>query len=122
MSSELTQWPVQISLVPESVPFLKGADILIASDCVPVAYPGFHQDLLSGKKILLGCPKLDDSGAYIEKLAGLFKESKPKSITIAIMEVPCCAGMKKIVEEALAGSGLKIAVKIVTVGIKGDLK
>ncbi len=120
--SELTQWPVQLMLVPVTTPYLKDADLLIAADCVPFSYPDFHQDFLKGKALVIGCPKLDAATIYEEKLAEIFKSNNIKSITVVHMEVPCCFGLNQIVNEALRLSGKKIPLKEITVGIRGDLK
>jgi NAD-dependent dihydropyrimidine dehydrogenase PreA subunit len=120
--SELRQWPVQLHLVPPTAPFLAGADLLMAADCVPFAYADFHKDMLKGKALLIACPKLDDGQAYIAKLSQMFAQGGIKSLTIAIMEVPCCSGLTAIVRQALANSGADIPLEIVTVGIGGELK
>ncbi|MFA4991210.1 MAG: 4Fe-4S dicluster domain-containing protein [Candidatus Omnitrophota bacterium] len=120
--SELTNWPVQLKLVPVGGPYLKGADLLIAADCVAFAYPEFHQDFLKGRILLVGCPKLDEADVYVEKLSGIFKSAGLKSLTIVHMEVPCCFGLKNIIDEALSLSGKEIPYEEITVGIKGDIK
>ncbi len=119
--SALGHWPVQIKLVPAGAPFLKGADLLIAADCVPIAYPNFHSDLLKDKAIMIGCPKFDNAEEYVEKLAQVFKESGLKSITSAIMEVPCCSAMSVIINKALELSGNDIPVTEVVVGVRGEI-
>jgi ferredoxin len=120
--SQLKQWPVQIMLVPPSAPYLKDADLLIAADCVPFAYPDFHEDFLKGKVLLVGCPKLDDAEFYKEKVTKIFKDNKIKSATVAIMEVPCCFGLYKLVSDAITGSGKDIQAKKYIIGVKGDIK
>lgn len=120
--SELGNWPIQLMLVPTEAPYLKEADLLIAADCVAFSYPDFHQDFLKGKVLLMGCPKLDAATIYEEKLTEIFKLNNIKSITLLHMEVPCCFGLVQIVKEALRLSGKDIALKEVTVGIKGDIK
>jgi ferredoxin len=90
--SKLRQWPLQIMLVPPTAPYLNGSDLLIAADCVPFAYPNFHEDMLEGKMLLVGCPKLDDSEFYLKKFTDIFKQNDIKSVTVAHMEVPCCFG------------------------------
>jgi len=120
--SELTNWPVQLKLVPVDAPYLKNADLLIAADCVAFSYPDFHQDLLKGKPLVIGCPKLDEGDLYTEKLAEIFKANNLKSVTVAHMEVPCCFGLNHIVSEAMKLSGKKIPVKEITIGIQGDIK
>ncbi len=120
--TELRQWPVQLHLVPPTAPFLQGADLLMAADCVPFAYADFHKDFLQGKALLIACPKLDDGQAYIEKLTQMFAQGGIKSLTVAIMEVPCCSGLVAIIRSALANSGADIPLEIVTVGIGGEIK
>lgn len=122
IESELRQWPVQIKLVPPAAPYLNDADLLIAADCVPFAYADFHQDLLKGKILLVGCPKLDDAEFYKEKITEILKQNNIRSITCVHMEVPCCFGLVSIVKEALELSGKKIPVKTMTIGIQGEVK
>ncbi|MBU0549549.1 MAG: 4Fe-4S binding protein [Candidatus Omnitrophica bacterium] len=117
--SELRQWPVQIMLVPESATYFKDADLLIAADCVAFAYPDFNNDLLKGKVLLVGCPKLDDGKFYQEKITRILKNNNIKSITCVHMEVPCCFGLINIVKSALSASGKDILLKELTISIKG---
>ena len=119
-SSRLRTWPVQIMLVPPQAPFLDGADILIAADCVPFAYADFHETLLAGRVLLVGCPKLDDAALYREKLTEMFRRNDVRSVTVAHMEVPCCFGMVKLVESAIEGSGKSIPFMTVMIGVKGE--
>lgn len=120
--SELGNWPIQLMLVPTEAPYLKGADLLIAADCVAFSYPDFHQDFLKGRVLLLGCPKLDAATIYEEKLAEIFKLNNIKSITLLHMEMPCCFGLNQIVNEALRLSDKNIPLKEITIGLKGDVK
>jgi NAD-dependent dihydropyrimidine dehydrogenase PreA subunit len=117
--SSLRQWPVQISLVPPTAPYLRGADLLIAADCVPFAYAAFHEDLLEGKVLLVGCPKLDDVEFYKEKLSAIIRDNDIRSVTCAHMEVPCCFGLVDIIKSAIADSGKDIPFEKVTISIKG---
>ncbi|MEI6153732.1 MAG: 4Fe-4S binding protein [Deltaproteobacteria bacterium] len=119
--SALTHWPVQIRLVPPTAPFLKGADLLIASDCTPVAYPAFHTDFLKGKTVLMGCPKFDDTEEYINKFSEIFRIADIKSITVLIMEVPCCSKMPLLVQQGMALAGKTYPMEIVTVGVRGKI-
>jgi ferredoxin len=119
--SRLGQWPVQLKLVPAHAPFLRGADLLVTADCVPFAYAGFHDELLAGRRVLVGCPKLDDVGAYAAKLEDIFRRAGPKSVTVAKMEVPCCAGIAAATRQALAQSGVSAPLEVVTVGIDGSI-
>lgn len=120
--SQLRQWPVQIMLVPPTASYFKNADLLIAADCVPFAYADFHHNLLKGKILLVGCPKLDDAEFYKDKLTQLLEKNNIKSITCVHMEVPCCHGLVHIVRGALSRSGKAVPLKIVTMGIKGEIK
>ena len=118
--SRLRQWPVQIMLVPPDAPFLDGADLLVAADCVPFAYASFHENLLAGKALLVGCPKLDDAEHYLEKLTEMFKRADVRSVTVAHMEVPCCSGLVRLVERAIRDSGKDIPFEARTIGIRGN--
>ena len=120
--SMLSHWPVQLKLVPVNAPYFQNADLLVAADCVPFAYPNFHQDFLKGKAVVVGCPKLDDIQYYKEKLAEIFKTNPIKSVTVPYMEVPCCFGLVKAVEDAIAASGRKIPLKKIKIGIRGEIK
>lgn len=119
--SALTHWPVQIRLVPPTAPFLKGADLLVAADCVPVAFPSFHQELLHGKAVMLGCPKFDDAQSYVDKFTDIFKAAGIKSVTTVVMEVPCCAGLPMIVKKAMEAAGVNIPVTEVVVSTRGKI-
>jgi len=120
--SQLTHWPVQLKLVPINAPYFQDADLLIAADCVPFSYPDFHQDFLKGKVVVVGCPKLDDIQYYKEKLTEIFKTNSIRSITVPYMEVPCCFGLVKATEDAIAASGKNIPLKKVKIGIRGEIK
>ena len=117
--SMLSQWPVQLTLLPPNAPFFENADLLIAADCVPFAYANFHNDFLRGRTLVIGCPKLDDAEFYKEKLTEIFKRSNIRSVTVVNMEVPCCFGLYRLVKEALNSSGKVIPLKQETISIKG---
>jgi NAD-dependent dihydropyrimidine dehydrogenase PreA subunit len=119
--SSLMHWPVQIKLIPPDAPFLKGAHILVAADCTPVAYPAFHNDFLKGKTVLIGCPKFDDTDEYIDKFAEIFGDADIKSVTVLIMEVPCCSKLPVIVREGMALSGKMIPLEVVVVSARGKI-
>jgi hypothetical protein len=118
----LSHWPVQLSLVPPKAPFLQGADVVLAADCVPFAYAGFHHSFLKEHSLLVACPKLDDFQAHLKKLADVLRQSTVKSLTVVHMEVPCCSGLVYMAREAVKLSGKNIPIKEVTIGIHGDLK
>ena len=120
--SELKQWPVQLMLVPPNAPYLEDADLLITADCVPFALPTFHQDFLRGKRLIIGCPKLDDIDFYKEKLAEIFKSNNIRSVTVLHMEVPCCFGLRRVVEEAVSESGKNIEIDMKIISIHGEVK
>ena len=119
--SQLSNWPIQIKLVPVNAPYFNGADLLIAADCVPFAYPEFHEKLLSGRILMVGCPKLDDVGSYQEKIAEIIKGNDIKSVTCVRMEVPCCFGLVNAAKEAIEGSKKAVPFKEFVVGIKGEV-
>lgn len=116
--SALQNWPVQLRLVPPAAPYLQGAHLLISADCVPFAFGGFHQELLPGKLVLVGCPKLDDAASYRDKLAAIFAANDIASVEVVHMEVPCCRALARIVREALqeAGKELPSARTVISVG------
>ena len=120
--TELRQWPVQIHLVPVNAPYFDNADLLIAADCVPFAHANFHRDLLKGKILLVGCPKLDDAGFYKDKITEILKENNIKSVTIAHMEVPCCFGLVKLVNDALADAGKDIPLDDIMIKVNGEIR
>jgi Pyruvate/2-oxoacid:ferredoxin oxidoreductase delta subunit len=119
--SSLSHWPVQIRLVPPKAPFLSGARLLVAADCTPVAYPRFHQDFLAGRAVLMGCPKLDDSHDMVEKFTAIFQEREIKSVTVVIMEVPCCRGLPVMVRKAMEQAGAMIPCEVIVVGMTGTI-
>ena len=120
-ASALTHWPIQIHLVPPNAPFLKGADLLIAADCTPVAYPNFHQDFLRGKVVMVGCPKFDDVQGYIQKFTDIFKVADIKRITTVVMEVPCCSGLPMIIKKAMQAAGKNIPTEEVVISTRGEI-
>jgi NAD-dependent dihydropyrimidine dehydrogenase PreA subunit len=119
--SRLTQWPIQLHLVSPAAPYFRGSDLLVAADCTAFALGSFHDGLLKGKKLVIACPKLDDTQGYVEKLAELIRQNGLASLTVAIMTVPCCSGLERIVRMAVEASGVAIEVKKVVVGIDGRI-
>lgn len=117
-----TQWPLQLRLVPAGAPFWKNADLLIAADCVPPAFPDFHNSLLRGRKLIIACPKLDDTTGYLEKLSEIIRENELCSLTVAKMEVPCCAGLERLAAAAVKASGKDLPLNVITIGVDGRLK
>lgn len=119
LSSELRQWPTQLHLVPPSAPWLQQAHLLIAADCAPFAYAEFHRDFIKGRVLVNACPKLDDTGNYIEKLAAIIRQNDIRSVTVTIMEVPCCRGLAMFAQQAVAASGKDVPLEIVVIGVDG---
>jgi NAD-dependent dihydropyrimidine dehydrogenase PreA subunit len=119
--SALSHWPVQIMLVPPTAPFLKGADLLVLADCVPVAFPTLHRDFLQGKRVMMGCPKFDDTQAYVEKFAQICRDSGIRSITTVVMEVPCCSALPVIVRKGMDLSGVRIPMEEVIISVRGKI-
>lgn len=116
--SALMQWPVQIHLAPIQAPYYQGARLLIAADCTAYAYHEFHTAFMQGRITLIGCPKLDDA-PYEEKLCAIFQQNDIKDITLVRMEVPCCGGMDRIIQQALADSGKQIPYRVETIALDG---
>ena len=117
--SQLGNWPVQLHLVPVKAPYLQGARLLIAADCVPFAFADFHRHFLAGRILLVGCPKLDDAAFYRDKLAEILRENDIGSVEVAFMEVPCCFGLVQAVRSAVQESGKPIPVSLTKVSIRG---
>jgi len=120
--SRLRQWPIQLHLVSPQAPYFQGADVLLAADCVPFAMGDFHDAYLAGRSLAIACPKLDgDQEIYIDKIRGLCEESGINSLTVTIMQVPCCRGLLGLAMQALKSSSRKVPVKSVVVGLQGEV-
>ena len=119
-TSQLSQWPVQIKLVPVNAPYFDGARLLIAADCTAYAYGNFHNEFIRNHVTLIGCPKLDE-GDYVEKLTAIIANNDIKSVTVVRMEVPCCGGIENAVKRALMASGKFIPWRVVTVSTDGRI-
>lgn len=120
--SMLGHWPIQLTLVPSIAPFLQGADVVLAADCAAFTYAGFHQDFLKNRSLLIACPKLDDFQAHLKKLTDILSHSSVKSLTVVLVEIPCCAGLTAMAKQAIQISGKDIPFKEVVIDIKGNLK
>jgi len=121
INSELRQWPVQLHLVPINAPYFQNKDLLVAADCVPIAYANFHQELLKDNGVAIACPKLDNTAPYVKKLAEIIKQNNINSVTIARMEVPCCGGLSMIVKQAVQEAGTNVTVVEKIIGVKGNI-
>ena len=121
VKSELRQWPVQMHLISPTAPYFQGADVVLTADCVGYAMGGFHPEYLKGKSIGVACPKLDQGQeVYLEKVKAWLDEAKINTLTVMIMQVPCCRGLDIMVRQALEKSGLDIPLETVTIGINGE--
>lgn len=118
--SALSHWPVQIRLIPAHAPFLQNAHLLVAADCTAVAVRNFQTQYLEGKTVMMGCPKFDDAEIYVQRFTEIFKTCNLKSLTILIMEVPCCSAMNAIVRQAFERAGTDIPVDQVTISTRGE--
>ena len=120
ISSQLSQWPCQIKLVPVNAPYFDGANLLVAADCTAFAYGNFHNDFIRNHITLIGCPKLDE-GDYSEKLTEIIRNNNIKSVKVVRMEVPCCGGIENAVKKALQNSGKFIPWQVVTISTDGKI-
>jgi Pyruvate/2-oxoacid:ferredoxin oxidoreductase delta subunit len=120
--SALTNWPVQLHLAPVQAPFFHQAKLLVAADCVAFSHPDFHQGMLAGRTLLIGCPKLDDTSAYLDKLTAIFQFNEIVSVEVAFMEVPCCSSLVKLIESALQASGKDLQPSLTRVSIRGEVQ
>lgn len=117
----LSHWPVQLQLVPPQAPFLRGADLLLVADCVPLAFPDFHGRLLRGRPVAIACPKLDNHAPYVEKLARMIVEAPLRSLTVVHMEVPCCTALARIAEAACRASGTDLRPEWIVISVGGHI-
>lgn len=121
-ASQLRQWPVQLHLLNPEAAYFRSADVVLAADCVAFSFADFHNRFLAGKTLAIACPKLDtNKEAYVEKLKAMITNSHINTLTVIIMEVPCCGGLLGLAQKAVAEAGRKIPLKLVVIGIKGDV-
>jgi NAD-dependent dihydropyrimidine dehydrogenase PreA subunit len=120
--SQLSHWPVQLKLVSPAASYFADADLLLVADCVPFAKGDFHDKFLKGHSVVVGCPKLDDSQFYVEKLADILKANEIKSLTVIHMEVPCCFGMTEIAKRAIQSAKVDLAFEDVTIALDGSIR
>lgn len=120
--SQLRQWPVQLHLVSPAAPYFQGADVLLAADCTAFAMGNFHSEWLRGKSLAIACPKLDsEQETYVEKIKALMEESNINTLTVLIMQVPCCRGLLGHAARALKESARKVPVRAVIVSLQGEI-
>jgi len=120
--SQLKQWPIQLHLVSPEAPYYQKADVLLAADCVAYSVGDFHKDYLKGKSIAIACPKLDEGqDVYVEKIKSFMDDAKINTLTVMTMQVPCCAGLVGIAQQALQSAKRKVPVKSIVVSLQGDV-
>lgn len=119
--SQLGHWPVQLALLPLEAPFYRDAELVLAADCAAYAVADFHRRFLAGRALAIACPKLDDVGPYVDKLAEILRRNPVRGLVLVHMEVPCCSGIVRLAEEAAARSGRSLPVRNITIGIRGDV-
>ncbi len=122
VESQLRQWPIQLHLISPTAPYYQGADVLLTADCVAYALGGFHTDYLKGKSIAIACPKLDQGqDVYMQKIKAWVEDAKINTLTVMIMQVPCCMGLANLAREALKDAKRKVPVKVIVVSLQGDI-
>ncbi len=117
----LSHWPVQIRLIPPTAPFLENCDLLIAADCTAVSYGGLQKDFIQGRVVMMGCPKFDDQQMYVDRFTELFRTRKLNSVTILIMDVPCCSSMLQIVKKAYTDAKASVLIRQVVISSQGAI-
>lgn len=120
VASELMNWPVKLALIPPRAPYLKGADLILAADCVPVATPDFHHRYLRQGPVAIACPKLNDTEPQIEKLKEIIQTAQLSSLTVVRMQVPCCGGLVRVAEEAIRRSGIEVSLRVDIISADGQ--
>ena len=122
IKSQLAQWPIQMHLINPAAPYYQGADVLLTADCVAYALGDFHREYLQGKSIAIACPKLDQGqDIYLEKIKSWFDEAKINTLTVLIMQVPCCTGLLNLAQQAAEAATRKVPIKYVVVGVQGEI-
>jgi len=122
IASQLRQWPIQLHLISPEAPYYQGADVVLAADCVAYAVGDFHRDHLKDKSLAIACPKLDsEQQVYLQKIKAWLEDAKINTLTVMIMQVPCCVGLLHLAQQAAADSSRKVPVKSLVVGLKGEI-
>ncbi len=122
IDSQLRQWPIQLHLISPTAPYYQGADVLLTADCVAYALGDFHREYLKGKSIAIACPKLDEGqDIYQEKIKSWFEDAQINTLTVLIMQVPCCMGLLNLAQQAIQASKRKVPVKSLVVGVGGEI-
>ncbi len=122
VKSQLRQWPIQLHLISPQAPYYQGADVLLTADCVAYALGNFHTDYLKGKSIAIACPKLDEGqDIYVDKIKSWLEDAKINTLTVLIMQVPCCMGLLHLAKQAAQASKRKVPIKSVVVSLQGEI-
>jgi hypothetical protein len=122
VKSQLRQWPIQLHLISPEAPYYQAADVLLVADCVAYALGNFHMDYLKGKSIAIACPKLDEGQeVYVEKIKSWLDDAKINTLTVLIMQVPCCMGLLNLAKQAAQSSKRKVPIKSVVVSLQGEI-
>jgi len=122
VKSQLRQWPIQMHLISPTAPYYQGADVLLTADCVAYALGGYHPEYLKGKAVAIACPKLDEGQEeYVEKIKAWLDDAKINTLTVMIMQVPCCRGLLNLAQQAAEAAQRKVPVKAVVVGLQGEI-
>ena len=122
VTSQLKQWPIQMHLISPAAPYYQGADVLLTADCVAYAMGGFHPDYLKDKSIAIACPKLDEGqDVYVEKIKSWLEDAKINTLTVLTMQVPCCAGLLSLAQQASQSSKRTVPIKSIVVGLQGEI-
>ena len=122
VKSQLQQWPIQLHLVSPTAPYYNGADVLLVADCVAYAMGNFHNDFLKGKSLAIACPKLDEGqDIYTEKIKSLFDDAKINTLSVLIMQVPCCNGLVALADQAAQNAQRKVPIKMTVVSLQGEI-
>lgn len=119
--STLSHWPIQIRLVPAAAPFLENSELLVAADCTAISYPDINRDFVKGRVVMMGCPKFDDAQMYVDRFTEIFQSGKVNSVTVLIMEVPCCSAMLQIIKKARDDAGSSVPVRQVVISTQGHI-
>jgi len=119
--STLSHWPIQIRLIPAAAKFLENCDLLVTADCTAVSYPNINRDFVNGRVVMMGCPKFDDAQMYVDRFTEIFQQRNINSVTVLIMEVPCCSAMLQIIKKARDDARSSVPVRQVVVSVQGQI-
>lgn len=120
--SHLTQWPIQMHLVSPTAAYYRNSDLLLAADCCAFSYGDFHKDFMKGKSVAIACPKLDSNKqVYLDKLITMVNDANIKSITVVIMQVPCCSGLAQLAKQAVDSANHEVPITVVVIGVQGEI-